>query len=1142
MRLYFLVSCFIFWGLGLYAQSFTFNQQIRGVDLPSESIAGVLQDAKGRMWFNTSMGVYFSDGFSTFPIPASVQTELSNDVGMFLDKDGWIWLFNHTKKAKVFFYDQLTWRELALPEDIVAQATELYKRVVVFGKGSDKQVVMLDEEKLYLQDRAESRWLSYDLPHSELGFFYSHFEESGELLLLFENRIVSLKDGQPNFFDIENLSGTGQIYHVAKDKETYYFLGRNFLAKGNLLTKADKIVTAGFEEPQYTHIDYTYLQIHNGKVYFFFNSQLMQYDPILDRRLKIETMQSLRSYSLTAALVDREGIIWLASTRGLVNVFSLMFVNYNRREFIDDEVTAVHVMGDDSYLLGFNNGVQQWEKGKVYTIQHFPELLSQPRNRITNIVSDKNGQIWISGYQQGVGKYLPEQRKIDFVNSSSNDEIIGVFPVGDSLFISAKRKVYQASIRDRGKELFRNEVTEQWKQFSQLREFYVRKIGEISDGRLMVLLGGNVYTDDSIRVSPNHLFVVGFDYLELDTGILVGTEKGLKIFNRQGLKDFEYHGQKIPRPVYALKQDEQGRVWAGTDKGLFLIDGKLIKNFNEKSGLAGSEINRGALRKTPSGQLLIGTHKGLSLFNPLEENVDLPAPILEITSLAVLNTDEDNQELRQAPSTTNFIEVKYLAPSFLQSLDYIVYYYLEGFHEDWVQVVNPRSNSITFSNLPPGNYRFHMKISLGNQVETAIVSSNEFEILKPVYLRLWFILIVLLIFFLIGYLVSTLLTQLKEKGILKQAIDEKIYEASVTEDQFKNVWLSSKDGLCLLTQDGKIIAVNPALSKLVGISEKVLEEIHLWDVFSDPNFYEEKSKEIEVLISRQGSTTFSMEMIMPFNNGPRVIDYFSTELKSEFNGKKVFLSVFTDITEQYEQEQRLQAAKEKAEEANRLKTSFLSNMSHEIRTPLNGILGTAEHIMLQRGDEKELVDQLEIILESGERLLHTINSILDLSKIEANKMELKYRETNINDFVAKVLMPLKAIAVKKGVLLTANYEQQPFVGMIDQRYVEMILNNLVGNAIKYSNQGLITVKVSKQAMSLILRVEDQGIGMSEEYMKRMFQPFEQESDGYLRQYEGTGLGLTITKSLITLMGGSIEFESKKGEGTRVKVSIPLDKD
>ncbi|MGY6522354.1 MAG: ATP-binding protein [Mongoliitalea sp.] len=1142
MRFYFLFSCFIFWGLGLYAQSFTFNQQIRGVDLPSETIRGLLQDTKGRMWFNTSMGVHYSDGFTTFPIPTPVQSVLSNDVGMFLDRDGWIWLFNHNKSAKVFFYDQLNWRELELPSDIVAQSSELYKRLVVFGQGKEKKLVFLDEEKLYIQERREAKWLSYDLPLREVGMYFTFFEESEEMLLFFENSIVSIKDGAPVFYEIQNPFENGRIYHVAKDNETYFFLGRNFLAKGKALNKVDEILTDGFEEPKYTHIDFSYLQVHNRKVYFFFNSQLMQYNPVSGQRLKIEAIQNLRSYSLSSAMVDREGIIWIASTRGLVNVSSLMFLNYNRREFIDDEITAIHVLDDDQYLLGFNNGLQLWEGNQVHTIQHFPDLFSQPKTRITNITSDRLGQVWISGNQQGVGKFTIKNKTVQFFNTPSKEEIIGVFPIGDSLYISAKNKVFLTGIQDPINELFKYDLTENWRDISRLKEFYVRKIGKLSDDRLMVLLGGNLYTDDSIRITPHHLFIVGFDYLELDNEILIGTEKGLKVFSNGELNDYERMGQTISRPVYALRRDDKGRVWAGTDKGLFLIDDEIIKNFTEKSGVAGSEINRGALQKSPNGQLLIGTHKGLTLYNPAEEIINLPPPYIEITSLAVLNSDEDNQEILQVSSTTNFIEVKYLAPSFLQSLDYIVYYYLEGFHDDWIQIINPRTNSITFSNLPPGNYRFHMKVSLGNQIETPVVSSNQFEILKPVYLRLWFILTVLLIFFLIGYLVSTLMTQLKEKGILKQAIDEKIYEASVTEDQFKNVWLSSKDGLSLSTEDGKIIAVNPALSKMVGIPEKVLEEIHLWDVFSDPNFYEEKRKEIESLIIKQGSTTFNMEIAMPFNTGLKVIDYFSTELKSEFNGKKVFLSVFTDITEQHEQEQRLQAAKEKAEEANRLKTSFLSNMSHEIRTPLNGILGTAEHIMLQRPDEKELVDQLEIILESGERLLHTINSILDLSKIEANKMEVKYQKTNINDFVAKVLMPLKAIAVKKGVLLTANYEQQPFVGMIDQRYVEMILNNLVGNAIKYSNNGLITVKVSKQDMFLVLRVEDQGIGMSEEYMKRMFQPFEQESDGYLRQYEGTGLGLTITKSLITLMGGSIEFESKKGEGTRVQVSIPLDKD
>ncbi|UJP64998.1 ATP-binding protein [Mongoliitalea daihaiensis] len=1141
MRFIFLLVCTLFWSFQIQSQSFTFNQQIRGVDLPSETINGLLQDSKGRMWFNTAMGVFYSDGFSSYPIPSEIQTQLSNDVGMFLDKDGWIWIFNRTKSTKIFFYDQRNWNELELPEGVVDQVASLYKRMVVFGSKEKKKVVLMDDQKLYLLDRLGSKWGSFELSFEEVGFFASHWEDSDDQWLLFDKSVISIQNNQPQFISLDNPFGEEGVFHIAKEKDTYFFLGRNFLASGSSSTRLEKILVEGFEEPKYTHVDFSFMQIHKGKVYYFFNSSLMQYDPSLDRVLKVETMQSLRSYSLTDALVDREDIIWLASTRGLVNVFSLMFVNYNKKEFLDDEITAIHVLDENRYLLGFNNGLQVWENNQVQTLQYFPELISQPKNRITNIVADKVGQVWISSNQQGVGKYYPKTRKFQFFNTLEKEEVIGVFPIKDSVYISAKNRLYVASVWDEGERLFSRDISDDWRKYSGLKEFYIRKIGPLDDGRLMVLLGGNVYTNDSISSTSSKLFVVGFDYMELDSAILIGTEKGLKIYNEKGLNDFNLYGQRILRPVYALKKDLKGRVWAGTDKGMFVIDESTIKNYSERSGLVGSEINRGALARTPSGQMLIGTHKGLSIFYPTEENLEVPKPFLEITSLAMLNSDEEDLDLRKISSSNNFIEVAYMAPSFLQSLDYVVHYYLEGFHEDWIQVTNPRTNAITFSNLPPGTYRFHMKISLGNITETGIVSSQEFVVLKPVYLRLWFILMVLVVFFFIGYLVSTLLTQFKEKGVLKKAIDEKILEASVTEDQFKNVWMSSKDGLSLTTEEGKIIAANPALEKMVGISEKVLEEAYLWDIFSDSSYYEKQRKYIEELIIRQNSTTFSLEMNMPFFTGMKVIDYFSTELKSDFNGKKVFLSVFTDITKQRQQELRLQAAKEKAEEDSRLKTSFLSNMSHEIRTPLNGILGTAEHIMLERAEEKDLVDQLEIILESGERLLHTINSILDLSKIEANKMDLTYKETNINDFVAKILLPLKALAMKKGLLLTAKYEQQPLVGKIDQRYVEMIINNLVGNAIKYSEQGLVSVKVSKQAGNLLIKVEDQGIGMSEEFKSRLFQPFEQESDGYIRQFEGSGLGLAITHSLIALMGGSIDLQSKKGVGTMVLVFLPLDK-
>lgn len=196
---------------------------------------------------------------------------------------------------------------------------------------------------------------------------------------------------------------------------------------------------------------------------------------------------------------------------------------------------------------------------------------------------------------------------------------------------------------------------------------------------------------------------------------------------------------------------------------------------------------------------------------------------------------------------------------------------------------------------------------------------------------------------------------------------------------------------------------------------------------------------------------------------------------------------------------------------------------------------------MQRGnkDNHLLVGQLEIIMESGERLLNTINSILSMAKIEANKMEVDYEETNINDFLSHLLIPLKTLAMKKNLLLTARFATKPFVARVDKRYFEMIVNNIVGNAIKYSDEGLIKVLLKQVDDKIHFEVKDSGIGMSEEFVQKLYAPFEQESVGYDRQFEGTGLGLSITKNLVEILNGTIEIKSKKNAGTTVLVILPV---
>jgi PAS domain S-box-containing protein len=410
---------------------------------------------------------------------------------------------------------------------------------------------------------------------------------------------------------------------------------------------------------------------------------------------------------------------------------------------------------------------------------------------------------------------------------------------------------------------------------------------------------------------------------------------------------------------------------------------------------------------------------------------------------------------------------------------------------------------------------------------------------SPYYFQYWFIMLVLLIFLGLGMMLNGLLFRSRNRKKLDEAIEQKVREIKSTEEQFRNVWDSSQDGLLLSTEGGDIIAINPFFSKMAGVSPNLLHGENLGKVFSCPKFYSFYQSLVIPGLNESSEKRFTIVLEMPFKSGERDIELFVNRIDKDYKGKKVILNVFRDVSDKKKFEQGLQEAKEKAEEANKLKTSFLSNMSHEIRTPLNGILGSTANIILRNSHNSELVAQLEIIMQSGERLLDTINNILDMSRIEANNMEVLLEEININDFLSKTLMPLKALAIKKGLLITAKYETKPFIAKIDKRYFELIVNNIVGNAIKYSDSGLIEVRLKRQNEGLYLCVQDKGIGISEEYLKRLFNPFEQESFGYDRQFEGSGLGLTITKNLIDLLSGEIRIESKKGSGTIVSVLLPL---
>ena len=349
-----------------------------------------------------------------------------------------------------------------------------------------------------------------------------------------------------------------------------------------------------------------------------------------------------------------------------------------------------------------------------------------------------------------------------------------------------------------------------------------------------------------------------------------------------------------------------------------------------------------------------------------------------------------------------------------------------------------------------------------------------------------------------------------------------------------------------------------------------LADIHVWEMdyearrlfkvggedtfFTEPKTYNELYRDIFATVDPrdrpgvEAAWVRHVELGQPYKPQYRVIRADDREvwtsgacrLISDGKGRAIrLIGAMQNITESKAAEQALVRAKEGAEIANRAKSAFLATMSHEIRTPLNGVLGMAQAMAAGQlpADQRE---RLNVIRRSGESLLAILNDILDLSKVEAGKLELEHVVFDVGNLARGALSAFAPLATDKGLQLELKLEEEAkgeYLG--DSTRVRQILQNLISNAVKFTEKGSVTVRIVARAKGLEFSVSDTGLGIAPDRLPMLFQKFEQADASTTRRYGGTGLGLAICRELAAAFGGSIEAESKVGIGTTFTVYLPL---
>jgi two-component system sensor kinase FixL len=376
-----------------------------------------------------------------------------------------------------------------------------------------------------------------------------------------------------------------------------------------------------------------------------------------------------------------------------------------------------------------------------------------------------------------------------------------------------------------------------------------------------------------------------------------------------------------------------------------------------------------------------------------------------------------------------------------------------------------------------------------------------------------------------------------------------ITERKATEEQLKLAQEKSQaifdnviDGMVIINGMGLIQGFNPAAESIFGYSREETLNQNVKMLMPEPyrgehdqylkNYRDSGVKKIigigrEVMGRRKDGRLFPMDLaISPMNVGD----------------EKLFIGLVRDITERKEAKQALKEATQAAQAANQMKSEFLANMSHELRTPLNAIMGYSELLheeAEERGDDEDVAD-LNKIHMAGNHLLSLINDVLDLAKIEAGRVELLHDQINLCELLTDIAMVVKHQVEKNNNVFEVHCVPPAESVINDSGKLRQVLLNLLSNAAKFTQSGSITLSASIKGDYVVCHVVDTGIGMSDEQLKKIFNPFVQANASTTRQYGGTGLGLSVSKELCELMGGDVSVESKVGQGSDFCIRVAKD--
>ncbi len=842
---------------------------------------------------------------------------------------------------------------------------------------------------------------------------------------------------------------------------------------------------------------------------------------------------SISNDQLYSIYKSPDGIFWIGNYHGGVNIFTpnvRKFKHYNyllsgNSQFSDGSVLSMCEDANKNIWLGFDGQGIDIYNPATKSVRHIESEPGKANTIVGNVIVElfkaKNGDIWVGTYLKGLSVIDHQTGQIrNYQHDSKQPDGLGANNVW-SIFEDSKGKFW-IGLHNNGLDRY-DPITGRFEHFKNdqrdslsLSNNDIYKIFEDSGGNIWIgtrngLCLYNRKTNKFRRfVSANtHGSIFGscvYDVFEDNEGrIWAGTDQALNLLNKENITftAFQEADGLNGNAVLSILGDSKGYLWLSTNKGLsrFDVKSRKFRNYDVSDGLQSNEFNYVSALRSSNGMMFFGGKRGFNFFYP-DSVFDNPVPPpVYITKFTIFEHEINPREHKDILSRhINFekrivldhdqsvISITFAALNYSNPRKNQYAYKLEGFNNDWIYIGN--KHEVTYTNLNPGKYVLRVRGSNNDGKWNELGAVLEIVILPPWWQTIWFRIL--------------------------------LYVSII--------------GLVLLIYYLRLAFYQNQQKKLlVLVRERTfqLEEVAVT--------LEEKQEEInsqnEKLMSQRDELEHKNEILT-------VQKHQILEQNQELDKHRNQLESLVE-----ERTHELIEAKNKAEESDRLKSSFLANLSHEIRTPLNAILGFSSLLGEKNLTDEERDEYNRIIQGSSNTLLDLISDILDISKIEAGQLQLDLQEAPLEVIVSDLVgifdmfMARDDIGSNKEVELKVALDEdlrQMYI-VTDSLRLTQVLSNLINNAIKFTPKGYIEVGCNKlpDLEMLEFYVKDTGIGIKPEHQKMIFERFRKVEEDKTQLRRGTGLGLAISFQLVNLMGGSLRLSSEFGEGSVFYFTIPL---